>query len=269
MYESYWGLQEKPFENTPDPRFLFHTGDSDATFARLLYTLKSNRGAAMLTGPAGSGKTLFTRALLQKFDEAETEVALLTQPCADGAEFLSEVLYQLGEDAPPGERQAAVHRLQEILYDNHAAGKQTLVIVDEAHLLADDGIFAEMQLLLKFQLNDAFLVTLLLAGQPPLEEKIKAFASLDQSIASRGRLRPLEAEETSSYIAHRLAAAGREEAVFDAEALAAIHGYAEGFPRKINNICDIALVIGYSRKLEGLDGQWVDQLIRTERGDGA
>ena len=269
MYESYWGLREKPFENTPDPRFLFHTGDSDATFGRLLYTLKSNRGAAMLTGPAGSGKTLFTRSLMQKFEEEKTEVALLTQPCASGAEFLSEVLYQLGEDEPPSERQAAVHRLQEVLYDNHAAGKQTLIILDEAHLLADDGVFAEMQLLLKFQLNDAFLVTLLLAGQPPLEEKVKAFASLDQSVASRGRLRPFDADETALYVAHRLATAGRQEAVFDAEALAAIHQYAEGFPRKINNICDIALVIGYSRKREILDGQWVEHLIRTERGDGA
>jgi general secretion pathway protein A len=268
LYEKYWGLKEKPFENTPDPRLLFHTDDSSGFYARLLYTLKGNRGAALLTGPAGSGKTLTVRTLLQQFDTS-AEVALLTQPCANGAEFLTEVLYQLGAEDPPTQRQEAVHCLQEILYNNHAAGKQNLVVIDGAHLLTGQEVFAEMQLLLDYQLNDAFLVTLLLSGHPPLTEQVQAFASLDQSIACRAYLRPFRPEETQHYIAHRLKVAGRDEAIFDADAVEGLHAYAAGFPRKINNICDIALVIGFSRKLEKIDGEWMRDLIRTEQGNGA
>lgn len=269
MYEQYWGLSEKPFENTPDPRFLFRTDESSEVFVRLLYALKGNRGAALLSGPSGCGKTLLVRALLQEMGSEGIEVALLTQPCADGAEFLSEVLFQLGEEEVEGGRKQAVRRLQELLYKNYEGGKETVIVIDEAQLLAEEEIFAEMRLLLNYQLNDAFLVTLMLVGQPPLAERIRAYTSLDQSISTRAVVRRLSADESQQYVAHRLAVAGRQEPIFAAEAVAAAHEYAEGVPRKLNNICDIALLIGFSRKLEHIDGPWMHQLICTERGDGA
>jgi len=100
MYEAYWGLQEKPFENTPDPRFFYESADVSEVFARLLYTIKSNHGAALLTGDSGCGKTLLSRALLRELDSDNTEIALLNTPCHTAEEFLREVLYQLSDDQP-------------------------------------------------------------------------------------------------------------------------------------------------------------------------
>ena len=270
MYEAYWGLTDKPFENTPDPRFLYRSVDLEDVYTRLLYTLQSRHGAAMLVGESGCGKTMIARSLLHELDSVRTEIALMSNPCQNGDEFLTEVLYQLGDDvAADSNRQKTVHRIHEIVYDAHSQGKETIVVVDEAQLLQEDSIFEEMRLLLNLQLDDAFLITLLLVGQPSLGERIRKHGGLDQRIATRGVVRPFHAEDTRGYIDFRLKTAGREEPVFQSAAVDLIHEYATGVPRKINNICDIALVIGYSRKLESIDADWAQRLIEAERGDGS
>ncbi|MFH1570939.1 MAG: AAA family ATPase [Gemmatimonadota bacterium] len=266
MYESYWGLQEKPFENTPDPRFLFQSQSTAEVYARLLYTLQSNRGAALLTGDTGCGKTLVARALLQQLDPEHTEIALLSTPSRSADEFLHELLYQLGEETDLTDRNRVVHRLNEVLYDYHAAGRQTVVVVEEGQLIEDLKILEEIRLLLNFQLNDAFLVTLLLVGQPPLADRVRRYAPLDQRVATRGFLRPLGREEVPAYVAHRLATAGRDQPIYTADALDLVYEYSEGVPRRVNNICDIALVIGFSRKLESIDADAMRRLIHAERG---
>ena len=269
MYEAYWALKEKPFENTPDPRFLFRKGDREDVFTRLLYTLDSNRGAAMLTGESGCGKTLMARALVQQLNPDSMEVALLTNPTWNPEGFAREVLYQLGQDEPPQSRPEIMHRLHEVLFENYEGGKKTLVLIDEGQLIQDAAVLEEIRLILNFQLNDAFLVTLMLVGQPDLAARIKAFAPLDQRVAARGMLKPLAIEEAGAYIAHRLHVAGRQEPVFSPEAVALIHDHAEGIPRKINNLCDIALVIGFSRKLSAIDADWMTRFIRAESGESA
>ena len=126
MYEAYWGLREKPFENTPDPRFLFQSDETADVYIRLLYTLKSNRGAALLTGESGCGKTLVIRALLQQLDPERTEIALVNDPGRTAVEFLREVLYQLGEETDAESRTEIVHRIHEVLNTFHTQGKEPL-----------------------------------------------------------------------------------------------------------------------------------------------
>jgi len=269
MYEAYWGLGEKPFENTPDPRYLYRSEPVDDVFTRLVYALQSNRGAALLTGETGCGKTLVARALLQELDPEHTEIALLNTPNNAPAEFLHELLYQLGEETEMAERPRMVHRINELLFDYHAAGKQTVVIIEEGQLIDDDAVLEEIRQLLNFQLNDAFLVTLLLVGQPALVEHLRRYEPLDQRIATRGFLRPLSREDVPRYVAHRLTTAGRNEPVFTPEALDLVYEFSSGVPRQINNLCDIALVIGFSRKLEIIDEQAMRRLIQAERGQEA
>ncbi len=270
MYEAYWGLTDRPFENTPDPRFLFRSEELEDLYTRLLYTLQSRHSAAMLTGDSGCGKTMVARSLLHELDPSRTENALMSNPCRDGDQFLNEILYQLGDDLPTEpDRQRTVHQIHEIVYDAHSQGKETIVVVDEAQLLQEDSIFEEMRLLLNLQLDDAFLITLLLVGQGALSERIRKHGGLDQRIATRGVLRPFHIDDTRSYIDFRLNTAGRQEPVFHPEAIDLIHEYTSGGPRKINNICDIALVIGFSRKLDSIDADWAQRLIEAERGDGS
>jgi general secretion pathway protein A len=241
LYQEYWGLTEKPFENTPDPRFLYQSADGAEVFARLFYAMESNRGAAMLTGATGCGKTIMARALVQEFEADRLEVAFVTTPARNADEFL-----------------------RELLYENYSANKITLVLIEEGHLLPDQEILEEIRLLLNFQLDDAFLVTLLLVGQNAMAQRLAEFPALDQRIAARGTLKPLTVAEVNEYVGHRLRIAGREEPVFTEGAVQLIHRYSGGVPRKINNICDISLVIGSSRKLQSIDPDWMERLIRAE-----
>jgi len=266
LYEAYWGLREKPLENTPDPRFFYRSPACAEVYARLLHALRGNRGAALLTGAAGCGKTLMARVLLQELGPERTEVALVHHPCRTPEEFLREVLYQLGEDGRSEDRPQVVHRLHEVLYANHAAGKDTILVVDEGQTFAEPAIFEEVRLLLNFQLNDAFLITVLLLGQEALAEKVRGYPPLDQRLATRGALLPLRREEVSQYLAHRLRVAGGREPIFTPEAVEAVYEYSGGVPRRINNICDIALLVGFSRQLEEIDAEWMRRLIQAEQG---
>ena len=269
MYEAYWGLDKKPFENTPDPRFLYRSDDLEDLYTRLLYTLSSRHGAALISGESGCGKTMITRALLHELDPDKTEIALLSNPCRTAEEFLREILYQLGEDGGDLDRARLVHRIHEIIFEAYSHGRDTVVVVDEAQSLEEAEIFEEIRLLLNLQLDDAFLITLLLVGQPQLSERMRKHPALDQRIATRGFLRPFDEPTTADYVGHRLRTAGRSEPLFSPHALLLAFEYSNGIPRKINNICDIALVIGFSRKLDLIDGDWMARLIQAERGDGA
>ncbi len=264
MYQDYWGLQEKPFENTPDPRFFYRSPAVTETFAKLLYALRSNQGAILLTGEAGCGKTMLSRSLVAELEPEKTEVALLTSPSPTPTELLREILYQVGETHLDTGHTEIVHRLNGRLYDNFSLGKTTLVIIDEGQLLADDALFEEIRLLLNFQLNDAFLITLLLIGQPELGERIRNLPQFDDRLSARGLLRPLERREVGAYIDHRMSVAGRSEAAFSPEAVELISQYSGGIPRRLNHICDLCLVLSYSRRVEWVDEEMAYRIILDE-----
>ncbi len=264
LYQEYWGLSEKPFENTPDPRFLYKSPAITETFAKLLYALKSNRGGVLLTGESGCGKTLMTRALIGELAPDETEVALLTSPSPTPTLLLREILYQIGGVDPSDDHTEIVHQLNGRLYDNFSTGKNTVVIIDEGQLLEETALFEEIRLLLNFQLNDAFLLTLLLVGQPAMAERVRELTQLDDRLSARGILRPLERRDVGAYIDHRMRIAGRDDSTFSPEAVELISQYCGGIPRRLNHICDLCLVLSFSRQVDLVDEEMAERVVLDE-----
>jgi general secretion pathway protein A len=258
-------MKENPFENTPDPRFIYYSIRHKEALLNLLYTVNENKGAAMLTGDIGCGKTLIARTLVSRLDQGEFEVALITNPMFEENEFINEVLYQFGVETNSRTKIDAIHALNDFLFKNSQGGIKTILIIDEAQLIISDLIFEEIRLLLNFQLDDQFLLTLILIGQPELRTKIRRIPQLDQRIGIRYHIDHLTNEETGAYIRHRLHQAGKDEPIFTREAIRFIHRYSDGIPRKINTICDLCLVMGVTRNLRQVEPGIVQELTSAQR----
>lgn len=247
MYQSYWDLKEKPFENTPDPKYIFYSQQHKEAVARMLYVVREHKGAALLTGEYGSGKTLLSRVLSDELKQEKAyQAAFILNPRLSGLAILKEIVWQLTGTSTAKNKVDLFHALQETLYANHRDGKHTVIVVDEAQAIMSYEVFEELRLLLNFQLNSAFLLTLVLMGQPELKTKIFNMPQLGHRLAARYHLNALDEKECKEYVIHRLRIAGGHVQIFSDEAYEAIYFFSAGIPRRINNICDLALLVACS-----------------------
>ncbi|MDP3731410.1 MAG: AAA family ATPase [Candidatus Omnitrophota bacterium] len=261
MYENYWGFSVKPFLNTPDPRFLYYSGQHEEALSRLIYTVQERIGAGMLTGVFGCGKTLIAQTLLKELSGQKYKTAYITNPRLNDVDILRMIVHHLGIIQPPLGKADVLNNLHERLINNMRNGKETVIIIDEAHAIDDDNIFEEIRLLLNFQLEDRFLLTLLLLGQPELKQKIDKNVQLEQRINIKCYLGSLNTEETHNYIIHRLAVAKRTVPIFTEKAISSIFNYSGGIPRRINRICDICLLAGFVKRVDKIDDDIVQEEI--------
>jgi len=242
-YESYWRLRLRPFENVPDPQFYVPSVKHDAAMERMLYGIHARKGIVMLTGEIGSGKTLLSRAVILKLPRSRYEIGLVSNPTIPGNEFLGEILFQLGLDSH-GTRVEQLRRLNDQLLANYHRDVDTVVVVDEAQAIEHDRLFEELRLLSNFQLNDRFLITLVLVGQPELRDRIARIPQLAQRVAIQHHIEYLNRAETKAYILTRLAAAGGELAIFSPGAISSVYHRTGGVCRLINSLCDLCLYVG-------------------------
>ncbi|OGS19540.1 MAG: hypothetical protein A2219_02330 [Elusimicrobia bacterium RIFOXYA2_FULL_50_26] len=263
MYEQYWRFNEKPFENTPDPKFLYNSPQHEEALTRLLYVVKEGKGAGLLTGVYGCGKTLLARALMKELENSIYKVALVNNPRLDDVELLRIICYYLGVNEPPVRKADILITLEKVLQNNLNDGKKTVVVIDEAHAIEDKNIFEEIRLLLNYQFDNKFLLTLLILGQPELKDKIESNKQLNQRIAMRFYLEALARAETESYIRHRLSVCGGNTEIFAPEAIAAIHERSGGIPRRINQLCDVSLLTGYGRQSSSVTREIVEETIKS------
>jgi len=267
MYEKYWGLTEKPFENTPDPRFLYYSAQHEESLSRLLYAVKENKGAALLVGVFGCGKTLLARALINDLDKDLYKTAFIANPYLSYEELLMYIVYNLGyTDLPKNKSEVLVNvilqRLQEVLENNARDGKRTVVIIDEAHIIHDPSVWEEIRLILNFQKDNQFLLTLLILGQPELKNIIETNKQFSQRIAVRCHLENLNEEDTKKYIQHRLKVAGRNQETFSEEAYKLIYLKSGGIPRRINHLCDLALFVGFGKGINLINEEIIQDVAR-------
>ena len=264
MYLEHWGLKEFPFENVPDPRFFYLSHCHEEALSRLLYAIKMKKGGAMLSGNIGCGKTTLTKVCIQELSGDRYDISLIVNPRLEPLEFLQEVIYQLGISDVPDTKIKCLRVLNDKMIQNARSNRETLLMVDEAQLLSQ-ATLEEIRLLLNAQLNDRFLITIILFGQPELRERIRALQQIDQRIPIKYHLAPFDLEDTERYIVFRLNRAGREKTVFTRPAIEKIYETSKGVPRKINNLCDLTLLIGYSKNQDMIDVEVVETIIR----DGA
>lgn len=270
MYEEHWGFKEKPFENTPDPRFMYYSSKHEEALTRLLYTVTQKKGAGMLTGEYGSGKTLISRVVMAKLlsEDENYKVALIVNPAIPKEELLAEILYQFELDINKEDRKSdLLRKFNDVLYKNMNNKKHSVIIIDEAQAIEEESTLEELRLLLNFQLNNMFLLTLLLVGQPELRDRIERLPQFKQRLAIKYHLSTMDLPETSEYIMHRCRIAGRVEPIFSDKAVTLIHNASRGIPREINNICDLCLVIGMGNKAQAIGEAIAQDVIKDIKPD--
>ena len=265
MYLGYWGFKEKPFENTPDPRFFYATAKHEEALMRMFYAVTERKSAAMLSGEYGSGKTLLTRVITSKLlnDNSNYNVAIIINPDITSDELLEEIIYQLGKTPMVNNKKNELLReLNSLLYATSRKEKHTVIIIDEAQAIKDEKTLEELRLLLNFQLNDRFLLTLLLFGQPELRDKVSHLKQFEQRIALRYHLNNLSNEETNGYIAYRCRIAGAEREIFTPDACHLVNFRTGGIPRIINTVCDTALLVGMNKNANEIDTAIVEGVLK-------
>ena len=251
MYERFFGLTEKPFAITPDPRYLFLSERHAEALAHLAYGIQEAGGFVQLTGEVGTGKTMMVRSLLQQLP-ANCDMALILNPRITPAEFLLAICDELHVAVP--ERLASsvkglVDLLTRLLLDAHARGRRVVVMVDEAQNLSPD-VLEQVRLLTNLETATQKLLQIILVGQPELREVLSRsdLRQLAQRITGRYHLEALSKSESIAYVRHRLRVAGATTDVFTAGALREVHRLSGGIPRIINVICDRALLGAFTRE---------------------
>ncbi len=273
MYEKYWNLKERPFQNTPDPRYLYLSPQHEDVLMKLTYAVAQGLGGGMLTGVFGCGKTLIGRVILRDLGEQKFSWAYVNNPSlGEPAELLRAIVRSLSpQDLPEKKTEILIdpllEKLHTILLNNVQEGKGNVVIIDEAHTINDPRVFEQLRLILNFQTEDRFLLTLLILGQPELKAKIDALKPFSQRIPIRCHLGTLSEEEVGKYIAHRMSVASVEglkgvNQVFDKEGIKVIFEHTGGIPRKINTVCDLVLLSGFAKKVNQITPDLIKSVIK-------
>jgi general secretion pathway protein A len=260
MYLAFFGLNEKPFSITPDPRYLYLSERHAEAMAHLLYGVNEAGGFVQLTGEVGTGKTTIVRSLLAQAPK-NAEIALILNPRMTAPEFLLTICEELGIGVPDSATESLkdlVDILSQYLLRAHAGGRRVVVVVDEAQNLAPE-VLEQVRLLTNLETNTQKLLQIILIGQPELRELLarNELRQLAQRITGRYHLNPLSPEETTAYVRHRLRVAGATADIFNRFALEEIYRLSGGVPRVINVICDRALLGGYSMDRHRITGPLV------------
>ena len=263
MYAKYYGLTRRPFENTPDPDFLFLSKNHREVLASLVYAINASKGFVLIVGDVGTGKTTLIHALIKELDPS-----FIVLNVTNSRASFNDILYSLGkkvgiipEKADPLGTAESIQKRLETLHED--SGRQAVLIVDEAHLLSEDAL-EDVRLISNIENEQRKLIQIILVGQNELSEKLErdSLKSLKQRVVVARKLLPLSRKETQEYILHRLRVAGRQSQIFEGKALSQIWKKTQGIPRLINQVCDNAMLIGYAVEARSIGQPIIKEVIK-------
>lgn len=257
MYESYWEMSRRPFDQGYEGHFFYPSEMHHATLLKLRYAVENRGDLAVLVGESGIGKTLLVHHLLRSLPATNEPRCHLVFPQLSAADLMIYLADQLEGQVSTEtvDLRTTINRLEALLRSAVQADRYPVVVLDEAHLLADPLILEQFRLLLNFRHAEHSMFTLILVGNTSLVPILEESTELQSRIDTYCPLQPLSVEETIAYIQFRLAAAGIQRQIFKDAALEAIHYGTSGNPRSVNRICDLALLMGYAQDCQeiGID----------------
>ena len=268
MYLEFYGLKQAPFDITPNPHFLFHSGKHREALNHLLYGIRERKGFVQLTGEVGAGKTTLCRALLEQLN-GSVSTALILNPALDAHELMKAIATEFGLDVKGLDRLDTINAINQFLLKQVMAGRDSVLIIDESQNLTEE-LLEQVRLLSNLETDDRKLLQIILLGQPELRDRLDRpnLRQLRQRITVRYHLKPLTRPEVTQYIQHRLdvsGASGRPR--FTRPALWRIYFYSRGIPRLVNAVSDKALLAGYVERSDRITLRMVQRAIQELEGD--
>ena len=265
MYESFYGLRERPFAMLPDPHFLYWGQGHTLAFSTLEYGMLNAASFTVITGEIGSGKTTLIRHLLSMFSDHVT-VGLISNVMTGQGTLLEWILHALNQPFDRPQHVALFGQFQDFLIAEYAKGRHTIIIIDEAQNL-DMATLEEFRMLSNINADGVQLLQVILVGQPELRTMLQRpeLAQFAQRVSADYHLGPLNVEESVHYIYNRIAKAGGAHGLFSRHAAEALAIASKGIPRVLNGLCDAALVYGFSRRARKITSSIADEVIR-DRG---
>lgn len=269
MYESFYGLKEKPFNLTPDPDYLYMSPAHENAFTHLEYALAENKGFAVISGEIGAGKTTLINYLLSKIRQ-DTIVGLLNNASVTTQQFMRLICEEFELEVRGMNKADMLDRLRNFLLACFAEKKRVVLIIDEAQNLPS-ATLEEIRMLSNLEAEKHHLIQIVLCGQPELRTKLKRqeLRQFAQRVTVHCHLGSLDSEEMNRYINHRLRIAGtNHHSLFTDDALKGVYKYSRGIPRVINILCDAALVYGFADGLKTIDGRVIEEVVKDKREAG-
>jgi len=263
LYECHFGLKEKPFKLTPDPKYFYMSKHHQEALAHLVFSIQENKGFVTITGEVGTGKTTLCRSFLNHLDN-NIKVAYIFNPCLTDVELLQNINDEFAVPANNDSKKLLIDELNKYLLGEKRKGNKVIVIVDEAQNLSPN-VLEQLRLLSNLETETDKLIQIILIGQPELENTLSRpdLRQLKQRITIDWELLPLDKNETSMYIQHRTKiAGGNGKLTFTRNAMGKIHNYSQGIPRLINVLADRALVIAFALGKKQIDSKIIQFAIK-------
>ncbi len=264
MYEAHWKLQQCPFEGSPDTAYFYESETHQAALLKLRYLVENRKGGGLLIGGGGYGKSFLLQVLAADLGEQSGPVIPVLFPQMTAAEMLAYIAAELGGTLNLGQEPPSVDRtirqIQETLTAFAKREQHPVIAIEEAHLIDDPQVFQALRLLLNFQPLHGGAFTLILSGQRDLLSRIRRLPQLEERLTVKCLLRPLSYEETLGYVAHRLHVAGVDQSPFEPSAFDTLYELSGGIPRRINRLCDLALLVGYADNLKSISSDHLESV---------